>query len=88
MYAEQRMNAVMLIEDLKVALRPKIREDGVVGRDEIGDTIKALIQGDEAKEVRKRMRELKEAAHRVFGPDGSSANALARLASKLKAYSV
>ncbi|VFQ75624.1 unnamed protein product [Cuscuta campestris] len=88
MYAEQRMNAVMLIEDLKVALMLKIGEDGVVGRDEIGDTIKALIQGDEAKEVRERMRELKEAAHRVLGPDGSSANALARLASKLKAYSV
>lgn len=85
MYAEQRMNAVMVTEDMKVALRPKTGEDGLVGKLEIANAAKALIQGEEGKEVRKNMKNLKDAAHRVLSPDGSSTKALADLASKLKA---
>ncbi|CAA6665877.1 unnamed protein product [Spirodela intermedia] len=32
LYAEQKMNAVLLVEDVKVALRPRTGEDGIVGR--------------------------------------------------------
>nr|GME02967.1 hydroquinone glucosyltransferase-like [Ipomoea batatas] len=85
MYAEQRMNAVIVTEDIKVALRPKAGEDGLVGELEIAEAAKALIQGEEGKEVRKRMKDLKDAAHRVLSPDGSSTKALDDLASKLKA---
>ncbi|OVA01929.1 UDP-glucuronosyl/UDP-glucosyltransferase [Macleaya cordata] len=38
LFAEQKMNAVMLAEDLKVALRPKANKDGLIGHDEIATT--------------------------------------------------
>ncbi|MCE3050555.1 hypothetical protein HAX54_047497 [Datura stramonium] len=86
LYAEQRMNAVMLTEDLKVALRPKITstsESGLVGRKEIAEIVKGLMEGEDAKGVRSRMRYLKDAAARALGEDGSSTKALAELASKM-----
>lgn len=35
LYAEQKMNAVMLTEDIKVALRPKANANGLMEREEI-----------------------------------------------------
>ncbi|CAH9093010.1 unnamed protein product [Cuscuta epithymum] len=84
MYAEQKMNAAMLTEGLRIALRPNRGEDGLVGRAEIAKAVKALIGGEEGEEVRRRMSELKEAARRVLSPEGSSTKALARFAAKLK----
>ncbi|GAB4844574.1 hypothetical protein Ancab_037972 [Ancistrocladus abbreviatus] len=57
---EQRTNAVLLKEDVKVALRPKASESGLVKREEIG------------KVVRNRALELKDAANRALSVDGSS----------------
>ncbi|CAN4108389.1 unnamed protein product [Withania somnifera] len=85
LYAEQRMNAVMLTEDIKVALRPKANEEnGLVGRLEIAKAVKRLMEGEEGKGVRSRMRDLKDAAAKVLSDDGSSTKALAELASKMK----
>ncbi|XP_060218455.1 hydroquinone glucosyltransferase-like [Lycium barbarum] len=84
LYAEQKMNAVMLSEDIKVALRPKANENGIVGRLEIAKVVKGLMEGEEGKVVRSRMRDLKDAAAKVLSEDGSSTKALAELATKLK----
>ncbi|MCD9558449.1 hypothetical protein HAX54_015827 [Datura stramonium] len=85
LYAEQKMNAVMLSGDIKVALRPKANEEsGLVGRLEIAKVVKGLMEGEEGKGVRSRMRDLKDAAAKVLSEDGSSTKALAELASKLK----
>ncbi|NP_001312532.1 hydroquinone glucosyltransferase-like [Nicotiana tabacum] len=84
LYAEQKMNAVMLTEDIKVALRPKANENGLVGRLEIAKVVKGLMEGEEGKGVRTRMRDLKDAAAKVLSQDGSSTKALAELATKLK----
>ncbi|KAK6137103.1 hypothetical protein DH2020_029156 [Rehmannia glutinosa] len=62
LYAEQRMNAVMLHEDVKVALRPQVGENGLVGRVEIANVVKCLMEGEEGKSIRSRMRDLKDAA--------------------------
>ncbi|KAG6680451.1 hypothetical protein I3842_13G043600 [Carya illinoinensis] len=67
LYAKQRMNAVYLAEDLKVALRPKANEKGLVDREEIAKVV-----------VRKRMKELRIVAEKAKSADGSS-----KLASKL-----
>ncbi|KAK4738888.1 hypothetical protein R3W88_002585 [Solanum pinnatisectum] len=89
LYAEQKMNAVMLSEDVKVALRPKVNEEnGIVGRLEIAKVVKGLMEGEEGKGVRSRMRGLKDAAAKVLSEDGSSTKALAELATKLKKKSV
>ncbi|KAJ8573118.1 hypothetical protein K7X08_009629 [Anisodus acutangulus] len=84
LYAEQKMNAVMLSESIKVALRPKANENGIVGRLEIAKVVKGLMEGEEAKGVRSRMRDLQDAAAKVLSKDGSSTKALAELAAKLK----
>ncbi|KAL3536729.1 hypothetical protein ACH5RR_000095 [Cinchona calisaya] len=84
LYAEQKMNAVMLAEDLKVALRPKSNDEnnGLIGRVEIANVVKGLIKGEEGKRVRTRMKELKDAAVEVSSEDGSSTKALAQVAHK------
>ncbi|MQL82987.1 hypothetical protein Taro_015465 [Colocasia esculenta] len=84
LYAEQRMNAVMLAEDVKAAVRPRTREDGVVGREEVCRVVKALMEGEEGKTLRNRVRELQEGAARTLAEGGSSYRALAEVADKLK----
>ncbi|KAE8676874.1 hypothetical protein F3Y22_tig00111582pilonHSYRG01441 [Hibiscus syriacus] len=46
LYAEQKMNALMLTEDAKVALRLKPRENGLICRDEIAKAVKGLIEDE------------------------------------------
>ncbi|EPS59751.1 hypothetical protein M569_15052, partial [Genlisea aurea] len=75
LYAEQRMNAVILHEDMKVALRPKTAADGgSVDSDEIAAVIKRLMEGEEGKGIRSRMRDLKDAAARALAEDGGASN--------------
>ncbi|XP_059651269.1 hydroquinone glucosyltransferase [Cornus florida] len=84
LYAEQKMNAVILTEDRKVALRPKTSENGIVGRAEIAKVVKSLMEGEEGKWIRNRMRDLKDAAAKNLSEDGSSTKALAEVAAKWK----
>ncbi|XP_068644751.1 hydroquinone glucosyltransferase [Aristolochia californica] len=85
LYAEQRMNAVMLVEDIKVAIRPELNEmRGLVERHEIARVVKALMEGEEGKKVRNRMRELNEAGAKVLAEGGSSYKALSEVASLWK----
>ncbi|KAK4339366.1 hypothetical protein RND71_040828 [Anisodus tanguticus] len=74
----------MLSEGIKVAMRPKANENGVVGRLEIAKVVKGLMEGEVGKGVRSRMRDLKDAAAKVLSEDGSSTKALTELATKLK----
>ncbi|KAL3622219.1 hypothetical protein CASFOL_033630 [Castilleja foliolosa] len=84
LYAEQKMNAVMLHEDIKVALRPRVGENGLVGRVEIVNVVKGLMEGEEGKGIRRRIRDLKDAAKIVLSENGSSTKLLADLATKWK----
>ncbi|KAL7203840.1 hypothetical protein ACSBR2_016985 [Camellia fascicularis] len=77
---EQKMNAVMLTEGLKVSLRPKSDESGLAGREEIAEVVKSLMEGEDGKKVRQRMHRLKDAAAKVLSEDGSSAKSLSDLA--------
>ncbi|EXB37611.1 Hydroquinone glucosyltransferase [Morus notabilis] len=85
LYAEQKMNAVLLTESAQIALRPKVNdENGLVGRGEIAQIVKSLMEGEEGKRLRERVKEVKNAAQKVVGEHGSSTKALADLALKLK----
>ena len=81
LFAEQRMNAVLLAEDLKVAIRPKANYKGLVDREEIAKVVKGLMVGEEGKKVHSRMKDLKDAAENALSADGSSTKALIDLAS-------
>lgn len=84
LFAEQKMNASMLTNGLKVALRPNVNEKGIVGREEIAEVIKNLMVGEEGKGIRQRMRELKGAAVDALEENGSSTRTLSELVLKWK----
>ncbi|KAH7658195.1 hydroquinone glucosyltransferase protein [Dioscorea alata] len=84
LYAEQKMNAVMLSEGTKLALRLRPREDGVYGREEISRVVKELMEGEEGKKVRGRARELQAAAVKAVAYDGESCKTLGALVEKWK----
>ncbi|CAN0825214.1 Hydroquinone glucosyltransferase [Linum grandiflorum] len=83
LYAEQKMNAVLLEKDFGVALRPRVGSE-VIGREEIGNVARSLMEGEEGKRVRYRMKELKDAAGKVLSKDGSSNRALSEVVQKWK----
>lgn len=47
LFAEQRMNAVVLSEGLKVGMRPRVGEKGIVERIKVVEVIKCLMEGEE-----------------------------------------
>ncbi|GAV72129.1 UDPGT domain-containing protein [Cephalotus follicularis] len=88
LFAEQKMNAVMLTEDIKVALSPKFDENGLVVREEIAKVVNILMEGEEGKQIGIRMQHLKEAAVKALKQEGSSAKALSELALNWKNVTV
>jgi hydroquinone glucosyltransferase len=88
LYAEQKMNAALLSEKIKVAIRPKIGENGLVERDEIASIVKRLMVGEEEKKIRYRMNELKDAASNALKENGPSTKKICELALKWKGVSI
>ncbi|RYR02635.1 hypothetical protein Ahy_B06g081433 isoform C [Arachis hypogaea] len=86
LFAEQKMNAVLLAEEAKVALRPNVSENGLVERAEIASVVKCLMEGEEGKKLRYRMKDLKEGAERALSENGSSTNHISYLALKWSNY--
>lgn len=82
LYAEQRMNAVMLNEGLKVALRPKANERGIVERDEIARVIKDLMEREEGSKTRDKMKVLSELSKKARSEDGNSTKTLNQVIKK------
>ncbi|KAK1652877.1 hypothetical protein QYE76_070682 [Lolium multiflorum] len=86
MGTDQTMNATILEEKLGMALRPRTREDGIVGREEIATAVKELlIEGERGRDARRRAGEMQQAAVSAWLPEGSSCRALEEVATKWKA---
>ena len=75
LFAEQKMNAVLLTDDLKVAWRVKVNENGIVGREAIAEYAKGLIEGEEGNLLRNKMKDIKNAATKALS-DGSTRSLL------------
>ena len=84
LYAEQKMNAVSVTQDIKVALRPRVSENGLVEREEIAQIVKGLMEGEEGKNLRYKMKDLKEAAAETLSQNGYSTRQISELALKWK----
>ncbi|RHN45537.1 putative hydroquinone glucosyltransferase [Medicago truncatula] len=82
LFAEQAMNAVLLSDGLKVAIRLKFEDDEIVEKDEIANVIKCLMEGEEGKRMRERMKSLKDYAANALKDGGSSIQTLSHLASQ------
>ncbi|KAK6288002.1 hypothetical protein POUND7_014181 [Theobroma cacao] len=79
LYAEQKMNATMLAEGLRIAVRSKILPSkGIVGRGEIKMLVRKIMVDDEGRAMRARVKELKLSAERAWTRNGSSWKALAQ----------
>ncbi|KAL4204141.1 hypothetical protein AMTRI_Chr01g108240 [Amborella trichopoda] len=72
LYAEQKMNAILLVDEIKVAIRPKMQEDGIIKVEEIDRVVRGLMEGEEGKALRAKMRDLRDAASTAVAEGGSS----------------
>ncbi|KAL3818263.1 hypothetical protein ACJIZ3_004168 [Penstemon smallii] len=82
LFAEQKMNAVLLSEDLKVAFRVRENENGVVDSEQIAKLGTSLIEGEEGMELRNRIRNIQGAAIQALSQDGHSTKSLAKVVEK------
>ncbi|KAJ7974123.1 Glycosyltransferase [Quillaja saponaria] len=79
LYAEQRSNRVVLVEEIKIALWMHESYSGFMGADEVEKRVRELMDSEEGDSVRKRVLILKEEAKAALSPGGSSHVALAKL---------
>jgi hydroquinone glucosyltransferase len=89
LYAEQRMNAVMLSERAGLALRPSkgsVRDDdGAVPREEVAAVARELIAGEKGgAAAREKACELQKTAAKAWAPDGPSRRAFEAVVAKWK----
>ncbi|XP_073135653.1 anthocyanidin 3-O-glucosyltransferase 5-like [Henckelia pumila] len=80
MYAEQRMNATMLVEEIGVAVKAAAEiGEVVVGRKEIETVVREVMEGEKGKMLRRRAAELKRSANEALESGGSSDRSLSLL---------
>lgn len=86
LFAEQKLNAVMLSDDLKVALKPNFNGEGSVEKEEIARVIKSLMEAEEGEGVRRRIEVLRHVAADALQEDGSSTRTISQFALKCKSF--
>ncbi|KAI7744652.1 hypothetical protein M8C21_006433 [Ambrosia artemisiifolia] len=88
MYAEQRMNATMLSDEVGIAVKMPVMGDGgetvMVGRKEIERVVRVVFEGGEGGKMRFRARELGASGLDSLSRGGSSYETLARVAESWK----
>ncbi|GLJ47401.1 hypothetical protein SUGI_1000390 [Cryptomeria japonica] len=85
LYAEQGMNKVILVKQLKIAIDLKIDKKGFVKREEVERAVRELMEGEEGRMARNKMKELKEKAKMAVMEGGSTIKVTARVAADLSA---
>ncbi|CAL0302958.1 unnamed protein product [Lupinus luteus] len=79
LYAEQKLNRVVLVKEMKVALALEECEDGFVSATELGERVKELMNSEKGKEIRERILNMKVSAVEARAEGGSSYGALNRM---------
>ncbi|GAU29076.1 hypothetical protein TSUD_278320 [Trifolium subterraneum] len=78
LYAEQRLNRLIMVEEMKVAL--KLNEsNGLVSGAELGERVKELMESNGGIEIKERILKMKLSAKEAIGGGGSSLVDLKRL---------
>ncbi|KAL5540293.1 hypothetical protein UlMin_042776 [Ulmus minor] len=83
LYAEQKMNRVYLVEEMKLALAIKESEDGFVSSGELEERVRELMESENGRELRERALVMRDAAITAMKDGGSSRVALTKLADGL-----
>ncbi|KAG5558685.1 hypothetical protein RHGRI_008591 [Rhododendron griersonianum] len=84
LYAEQRLNRVLLVKEMKVALWMNESESGFVTAEEVEKRVTELMDSEEGKAVRDRVKAASEGAREAMSEGGSSRVALAKLVESWK----
>ncbi|CAJ2666185.1 anthocyanidin 5,3-O-glucosyltransferase-like protein [Trifolium pratense] len=79
LYAEQRLNKFILVDEMNVALELNESKDGFVSGTELEDRVKELMDSDKGKEIRQRIFKMKISAKEASEEGGSSHVALNKL---------
>ncbi|XP_010671721.2 UDP-glycosyltransferase 88B1 [Beta vulgaris subsp. vulgaris] len=79
LYAEQKFNKILLVEEIKIALPMEESEDRFVNSNEIEKRVKQIMNSKEGDYVRKRVLEMKDKAKIALNEGGSSNVALKML---------
>jgi len=82
LFAEQKMNRILLVNEFKVAIAAKMESDEFVRRGEVERTVRELMEEESGMRVRARVRELKEKAVSALEEGGSSYKAMAAAVSE------
>ncbi|CAL5367203.1 unnamed protein product [Camellia sinensis] len=85
LYAEQRMNATMLEEELGVAVKPKVLPTKkVVRREEIEEMVTIVMESNKhgRKEMKERAKELKNSGKNALSKGGSSYKSMCEVINK------
>ncbi|GLJ47409.1 hypothetical protein SUGI_1000510 [Cryptomeria japonica] len=85
LYAEQGMSKVILVKQIKVAIDLKMDKKGFVKREEVERAVRELMEGEEGRKAREKMKELKGKAKIAMTEGGSTIKATARAAAHMSA---
>lgn len=85
-FAEQKINKILLVDQFKVAIEAKMDRDGFVRREEVERAVRELMDEGGGMAVRERARELKEKAMSALAEGGSSYKAMADAVSDWKKH--
>ncbi|XP_058069116.1 anthocyanidin 3-O-glucosyltransferase 5-like [Magnolia sinica] len=85
LYAEQKLNASTLTEELKVAVRPIVLpEKEGVGREEIKRVVRLVMDVEDGKALRGRVKEVRDSVLKGLDEGGSSYNSLSHVVDEWK----
>ncbi|KAI8541509.1 hypothetical protein RHMOL_Rhmol08G0066500 [Rhododendron molle] len=87
MMAEQRLNARMVVEEIKVGLSVETNNEsakGFVKSKGLEKMVRELMEGEEGKEVRKKVKEFGDEAKKAVAEGGSSWRTLNQLIDELQ----
>ncbi|KAF8015534.1 hypothetical protein BT93_H1147 [Corymbia citriodora subsp. variegata] len=80
LYAEQRLNATLLTEEIGVAIRPReLPSKKIVGREEIEKLVRMIMVEKEGHMIRARVKELKTSAEKAVTKEGTSYESLHKM---------
>lgn len=84
LYAEQRLNRIFLVEEMKLALPMNESDNGFVSSAEVEERVLGLMESEEGKLIRERTIGMKIAAKAALNEGGSSRVALSKLVESWK----
>ncbi|KAI3419584.1 Glycosyltransferase [Psidium guajava] len=84
LYAEQRQNKGLMVEEIKIALPVNESESGLVSSEEVEKRVRELMESEEGEIMRERVKSLKMEAKAALSPGGSSSVELSNLVESWK----